>query len=156
MSNVDNRIVNMQFNNAQFEKNISTSLSSIEKLKQGLKFEGVKDSVSKINNSVKGVTLSGLTNAAEQVKLKFSAMEVAAITALSNIANSAVNAGKQMIESLTIAPTVNSVTGLPLTMWLATISGTFSGLSLTYVTFSLPGANTSTIGSYWHIPMQPV
>ena len=104
MSNVDNRIVNMQFNNAQFEKNISTSLSSIEKLKQGLKFEGVKDSVSKINNSVKGVTLSGLTNAAEQVKLKFSAMEVAAVTALSNIANSAVNAGKQMIESLTIAP----------------------------------------------------
>lgn len=104
MSNVDNRIVNMQFNNAQFEKNISTSLSSIEKLKQGLKFEGVKDSVSKINNSVKGVTLSGLTNAAEQVKLKFSAMEVAAVTALSNIANSAVNAGKQMIEALTIAP----------------------------------------------------
>lgn len=104
MSNVDNRIVNMQFNNAQFEKNISTSLSSIEKLKQGLKFEGVKDSVSKINNSVKGVTLSGLTNAAEQVKLKFSAMEVAAVTALSNIANSAVNAGKQMIESLTIEP----------------------------------------------------
>lgn len=104
MSNVDNRIVNMQFNNAQFEKNISTSLSSIEKLKQGLKFEGVKDSVSKINNSVKGVTLNGLTNAAEQVKLKFSAMEVAAVTALSNIANSAVNAGKQMIESLTIEP----------------------------------------------------
>lgn len=104
MSNVDNRIVNMQFNNAQFEKNISTSLSSIEKLKQGLKFEGVKDSVSKINNSVKGVTLNGLTNAAEQVKLKFSAMEVAAVTALSNIANSAVNAGKQMIESLTVAP----------------------------------------------------
>lgn len=104
MSNVDNRIVNMQFNNAQFEKNISTSLSSIEKLKQGLKFEGVKDSVSKINNSVKGVTLNGLTNAAEQVKLKFSAMEVAAVTALSNIVNSAVNAGKQMIESLTIEP----------------------------------------------------
>lgn len=142
MSNVDNRIVNMQFNNAQFEKNISTSLSSIEKLKQGLKFEGVKDSVSKINNSVKGVTLSGLTNAAEQVKLKFSAMEVAAVTALSNIANSAVNAGKQMIESLTIEPISQGFEEYEMTMDAVQTIMNGSGRSLEEVNEVLDDLNT--------------
>lgn len=142
MSNVDNRIVNMQFNNAQFEKNISTSLSSIEKLKQGLKFEGVKDSVSKINNSVKGVTLNGLTNAAEQVKLKFSAMEVAAVTALSNIANSAVNAGKQMIESLTIEPISQGFEEYEMTMDAVQTIMNGSGRSLEEVNEVLDDLNT--------------
>ena len=104
MSNVDNRVVNMQFNNAQFEKNISTSLSSIEKLKQGLKFEGVQDNAKKINDSLKGVSFNGLNSGIEAVRLKFSAMQVAAATAISSITTSAMNAGKKIMEELTVQP----------------------------------------------------
>lgn len=104
MSNVDNRVVNMQFNNAQFEKNISTSLSSIEKLKQGLKFEGVQDNAKKINDSLKGVSFNGLNSGIEAVRLKFSAMQVAAATAISSITTSAMNAGKKIMEELAAQP----------------------------------------------------
>ena len=51
---------------------------------------------------------------------------------------------------------VYSATGLPLIRCSATTRAAFSGVILTYVTFSLPGSNTSTTGSYWQMPMQPV
>ena len=103
-SNVDNRVVNMKFNNGEFEKNVSTSLSSIEKLKEGLKFEGVQQSASTINNSLKGITLNFLGEAVDAVGEKFSAMGTVATTALTNITNSVINAGKALVNEIAIEP----------------------------------------------------
>lgn len=103
-SNVDNRVVNMKFNNGDFEKNVSTSLSSIEKLKEGLKFKGVQQSASTINNSLKGVTLNFLSEAVDTVSQRFSAMGTVATTALTNITNSVVNAGKALVNEIAIEP----------------------------------------------------
>lgn len=103
-SNVDNRVVNMKFNNGEFEKNVSTSLSSIEKLKEGLKFEGVQQSASTINNSLKGITLNFLGEAVDTVGAKFSAMGTVATTALTNITNSVINAGKALVNEIAIEP----------------------------------------------------
>ena len=77
---------------------------SIEKLKQKLKFKGAGEGIEKINDSIKHVNMSGLENCIETVKLKFSALEVMATTALANITNSAVNAGKRMLSALTLDP----------------------------------------------------
>ncbi len=101
---IDERVVSMQFDNKQFEKNAQTSLGTIERLKQSLNFTGACKGIENVNAVAKSVTLSPMSNAVETVKMKFSAMEVMAVTALSNITNSAVNAGKRIAASLTIEP----------------------------------------------------
>lgn len=101
---VDNRVVEMQFDNAQFERNVSTSLSTLEKLKQSLNLTGAAKGLESVGSAARGMNLSGIGSAAETVGLKFNAMYTMADQALRNITNSAYNAGKRIISALTIDP----------------------------------------------------
>ena len=101
---VDERVVSMQFDNRQFEKNVHTSMSTLEKLKQKLNLSGAAKGLDSLNSAAKKVDLSGLGNGVEAVRSKFSALEVMGVTALANITNSAVNAGKRIVSALTIDP----------------------------------------------------
>ena len=101
---VDERVVQMQFNNRQFETNARTSMSTLEKLRQSLSFKGAEKGFENISSAAKNVDVGTLGNAVETVKMKFSALEVMAVTALANITNSAVNAGKNMLSALTVDP----------------------------------------------------
>ena len=105
MSNtVDERVVSMQFDNRQFENNVQTSLSTIEKLKQSLKLTDAAKGFENVNTAANKVNLSGLSGAVETIQVKFSALQTIAMTALSNITNSAINAGKKIVSALTIDP----------------------------------------------------
>ena len=101
---IDERVVEMRFDNKQFESNVQTSLSSIEKLKKSLDMDGATKGLESIDSAAKKVDMSGLGSAVETVKTRFSALEIMAVTALANITNSVVNTGKQMLHSLTIEP----------------------------------------------------
>ena len=101
---IDEKVVEMQFDNQNFEKNVKTSMTTLEKLKQSLKFSGAEKGIENISNSVKKVDMTGLGKAIETVQMKFSSLDVIAITALSNITNAALNAGKKIASALTIDP----------------------------------------------------
>ena len=101
---IDERVVSMEFDNKQFESNVRTSLSTLDKLKQSLNLKGAAKGLENVNEAAKNCNLSPLSKAADTVKIKFSAMEVMAVTALANITNSAVNAGKRIVKALTIDP----------------------------------------------------
>lgn len=101
---IDERVVEMRFDNKQFESNVQTSLSTLDKLKQSLNMDSATKGFEQIDSAAKKVNMSGLGSAVESVRVKFSALEVVAVTALANITNSAINTGKQMISALTIAP----------------------------------------------------
>lgn len=101
---IDKRVVEMRFDNKQFESNVQTSLSTIEKLKKSLDMDGATKGLESIDSAAKKVDMSGLGSAVETVKTRFSALEIMAVTALANITNSVVNTGKQMLRSLTIEP----------------------------------------------------
>lgn len=101
---VDQRVVEMRFDNANFEKNVSTSMSTLDKLKKSLKFEDSAKGFENISKAAGRVDMGGLSNGVESVRLKFSALEVMAVTALQNITNSALNAGKKIAYALTIEP----------------------------------------------------
>lgn len=101
---VDERVLSMQFDNKLFERNISTTMSSLDKLKQKLNLSGAAKGLDNINAAAKNVNMTGLGSAVETVRMKFSSLQVMAVTALANITNSVVNAGKQMLHSLTVAP----------------------------------------------------
>lgn len=101
---VDERVVEMRFDNKQFEQNVQTSLSTLDKLKQSLNLDGAAKGLENVNAAAKNCNMSGLSSAVETVHARFSALEVMAVTALANITNSVINTGKQMLESLTIEP----------------------------------------------------
>ena len=101
---VDERVVEMRFDNKQFEQNIQTSLSSLDKLKRSLNLEGAAKGLETVNDAAQKCNMSPLTNAVETVRVRFSALEVMAITALQNITNSALAAGKNLVSAFTIDP----------------------------------------------------
>lgn len=101
---VDERVVSMQFDNKNFERNVSTTMSTLEKLKQKLNLSGASKGLENVGAAAKKVDMSGLSSGVETVRSRFSALEVIGVTALANITNSAVNAGKRMISALTIDP----------------------------------------------------
>lgn len=101
---VEKRIVEMRFDNQQFEKGVQTTMGTLDKLKHSLKLDGATKGLEDVDKAVKGINISGLSSAVETVKSRFSALEVVAITALANITNSVVNAGKKLVDSFTLEP----------------------------------------------------
>ena len=104
---VDERVVEMRFDNKHFESNVATSMSTLDKLKQKLNLSGASKGLENIESASKKVNMTGLGGAVATVKAKFSALDVVAVTALANITNQAVNAGKRMVSALTIDPVMS-------------------------------------------------
>ena len=101
---VDERVVEMRFDNRQFESNVHTSMSTLEKLKRSLNLTGASKGLENVNAAAKRVDMNGLGSGVDTVTAKFSALQVMGVTALANITNSAVNAGKRIVSALTIDP----------------------------------------------------
>ena len=101
---VDERVVQMRFDNKQFESNVNKTMSTLDKFKQKLNLSGASKGLDDISRSAKKVDVSSIGSGLDSVKAKFSALQVMGITALSNITNSAVNAGKKIVSALTIDP----------------------------------------------------
>ena len=101
---IDQKVVEMQFNNANFERNVATSMSTLEKLKRALKFDGASKGLENIQSSANKVNFSGMSNGIDTVNAKFSYLQMSIQHQLNNIVDSAVNTGKRMISALTIDP----------------------------------------------------
>lgn len=99
---IDERVVEMKFDNKQFETNVRTSMSTLEKLKDSLNMRGAAKSFEELDKASKKVDMSGLGSAVESVRLQFSTLQVVAITTLQNITNSAISAGERLVRALSI------------------------------------------------------
>ena len=107
MSSIDNRIVNMQFNNRGFESGVATTLSSLKKLNDSLKMKDASKGLSDVSDSLNKVNSNGISilgRGLDAVTSKFSAMGIVATTALVNITNRAINAATALTKSLTVDP----------------------------------------------------
>lgn len=101
---IDQRVVEMRFDNKQFESNVQTSISTLEKLKQKLNLTGASKGLENLDSAAKKVNMGALGGAVDAVSVKFSAMQIAGITALTRITNQAISTGEKMISALTIDP----------------------------------------------------
>lgn len=101
---VDQRVVEMQFNNAQFERNTKQSLGTIEKLKAALKFDDAGKSLSGLTKAANKVDLTPVGDEVEGINLRFKALDVVAMTVISRITSGALNMGKRLATALTIDP----------------------------------------------------
>lgn len=101
---IEQRVVEMQFDNKQFERGVSTTMSSLDKLKQSLNLSGAAKGLESVGTAARGINLSGLTGAAETVSLKFNAMYSAIDQIFRNLVTRAQYTGERMISALTIDP----------------------------------------------------
>lgn len=99
---IDENIVEMRFENGQFERAANTSLKTLQNLKSSLNFKGAEKGFEEVAESAKKLDFSTITSGIETVKSKFSALEVMGVTALANITNSAINTGKRLVSALTV------------------------------------------------------
>ena len=102
MSSIDERIVQMQFDNNQFESGVKTTLDTLEKLNSSLKLQDATKGFEDVNKSVKGLDLNPLINSVETVSDRFSTLGIIGTTALINITNKAIDAGEKLVKSLSI------------------------------------------------------
>lgn len=101
---IDSKVVEMRFDNKHFERNVATTMSSLEKFKQKLNFKDHEKSFDGLTKAAKKVDLSSIGNSAEKVGLKFSALFTVADQTLRNITNSAEMYAKRIVSAFTIDP----------------------------------------------------
>lgn len=101
---IDSKVVEMRFDNKDFEANTRTTISTLDKLKAKLHFPGASKGLEEIGQTAKRVDFSGMSSGIQTVQMKFSALQVMGITALQNITNAAISAGKQLTDAITIDP----------------------------------------------------
>ena len=103
MSNtIDNRVVSMQFDNAEFERNVNSTMSSLDKLKGKLNFRS--NCFDPITRAANNVNLSNITRETERVNVHFSALQVAAVTVISNITSKVLELSASIVKAFTIDP----------------------------------------------------
>lgn len=97
---IDEKVVEMRFDNKHFESNVQTTMSTLDKLKAKLNLTGASKGLENISTAAKKVNMDGLVSGLNTVHSKFSALEVIGVGALLNIGNAAANAGKRLVASL--------------------------------------------------------
>lgn len=107
MSNVEERIVRMKFDNATFANGVSSTMSQLQTLNKALQLPGASQGLNEASNAISKFDTSGAQNQVSALGQRFSALQVAAFTALSNIVNKAVDAGLQLAKSLSIEPVMS-------------------------------------------------
>lgn len=101
---IDNKVVEMAFQNSQFEKNVGTSLGTLDKLKRALNFGDASKSFDGITDSARRVNMNPLADGLGAVAGKFTALGIIGITTLVNLTNTAIEAGKKIFNALVIDP----------------------------------------------------
>lgn len=104
MSSVDERVVEMQFKNEDFEKGIRKSLISLKNLKQGLNLDKSAKSLSNLESTANNFSIKNLASSVASISDRFSTMGIIGMTALQNITNSAIATGKTLVSALAIDP----------------------------------------------------
>ena len=101
---IDERVVEMRFDNAQFEKNVSTTMSTLEKLKQSLNLTGAAKGFEDINAAAKKIDMNGLANSVDTVGLRFNALYTIADQTLRNITNRVEQTIERTLRMFTTEP----------------------------------------------------
>ena len=104
---VDERVVEMRFNNALFENKVQQTMRSLTALNEKLMFKGAEKGFEKVSDASEKVKFNVLLNALDNLSQKFSAVEVIGVTALMRITNQAVDAGERLVKALSLDPIIS-------------------------------------------------
>ena len=98
-STVDNRVVDMGFNNQQFEKGVKQSTKSLASLKKSLDLTDSAKGLNALDAAGKNVNLSNIATGVKSVSMRFKALGIIGMAALENLTNAAIEYGKKMMRA---------------------------------------------------------
>ena len=101
---VDQRIVEMQFNNADFEQKVSKSISSLKQLKDASQMEDAGKGLNNLTKGISNLDLSHIADGIDKLNARFSNLGIVGMTVMQNLTNAAMGLGKQLMDTLTEAP----------------------------------------------------
>ena len=101
---VDQRIVEMKFDNSDFESKVGKTLETLTKLREKTKMEDAGKGMENLANGVKQVDLSRLADGIEQLNQRFSAFGIMGQQVIRNLTDSLMGLGKQFVDAVTSAP----------------------------------------------------
>lgn len=99
---VDERVVEMRFENGQFEKGVAQSTESLNKLKKSLNLEGAAKGLENVNSVAKNTSgIESLAASLEKVERRFSAMGIVGMRVIENLTDSAMRFAKKTVSFVT-------------------------------------------------------
>jgi len=105
MTTIDQRIVQLEFDNRQFEAGIAQSRDSLGRFTKQLQLTGATKGLEDVDSAAKNVSgLDRISSGVDAIGNKFKAMSVVGLTVLSDITTKALNAGERIAKALTIDP----------------------------------------------------
>lgn len=126
-TSVESKVVELKFDNSDFNKKVVETLSRLEEFDKKLKELEQSKSLENVSKQPDASKVTEVTDAVEETRRQFSTLEVVAITALANITNSVVNLGKKLVNNL-ISPITQG--GLQRAMNIEQASFQFEGMNL--------------------------
>lgn len=111
MSEVDERIVRMQFDNAGFEAGAAKAVETLGKLDAAMKFDGAAAGLDSVQRSMSNFNMDSVANALEESKSHFSAFEQFGIGVFRSLGNEVVQFGTKMVHNLTNSLTAGAKDG---------------------------------------------
>ena len=104
MSSIDERVVRMEFDNKQFESGVSTTMSTLEKLNDALKFRNAAIGFDDIQKASASLNFAPLNDSIWQVQQNFSLLGEFARNIFDRISNSVIDLGSNIVREMTVAP----------------------------------------------------
>lgn len=86
---VDTRVVEMRFDNKQFENGVKTSLSTLEKLKSSLKLDGAAKGLENLDKAANSVSFDGIASGVAALEKRFSTLGIVGMRVVENLTDSA-------------------------------------------------------------------
>lgn len=99
-TNVETNVVQMRFDNERFEKNVSQTMNSLDKLKKELKFDDSAKSFKTLEENAKKVDFSPLSKGIEKVRASFSFLDTFSATVYHRLSNRLIDIGKKITTSV--------------------------------------------------------
>lgn len=99
-TNVETNVVQMRFDNKRFEKNVSQTMNSLDKLKKELKFDDSAKSFKTLEENAKKVDFSPLSKGIEKVRASFSFLDTFSATVYHRLSNRLIDIGKKITTSV--------------------------------------------------------
>ena len=101
---IDQRVVELQFDNANFERNAKESISTLDKLKEKLNFKRAGEGLKELEDRVAKFTMKPLEDAVEGVRVKFTLLDNFVWNFFDRISNKILDVGKNLVSAFTIDP----------------------------------------------------
>lgn len=97
---VDQRVVEMRFDNAQFERGSRETMRTLDKLREKLQFKGAEEGFENLSKASRNVDFEEMSGALDTIQMKFNALDVIAMSVLNHITEKVISTGERLVKSL--------------------------------------------------------